>query len=162
MGYEPEAWHDLFVAEAGAVAALGGLIFVAVSLNLEQVLKLPKIPPLAVRTLVILVGLLLLSVLVLTPGQPTPALGIEVVVLGAVMTTAVTVSTTRTHLPVTRWSWTVPTLLLALVSTVPMVLAGVSLLAGSGGGLYWTVLESCAGISVAVYYAWILLVEIRR
>jgi acyl-CoA reductase-like NAD-dependent aldehyde dehydrogenase len=29
--YQPAAWHDLFVAVAGAAAALTGLIFVAVS-----------------------------------------------------------------------------------------------------------------------------------
>jgi hypothetical protein len=30
--YQPEEWHDMFVAMAGA-AALTGLIFVAVSIN---------------------------------------------------------------------------------------------------------------------------------
>ena len=41
--YQPEQWHDMFVAVAvaGAAAALTGLIFVAVSINLEQVLKYP-------------------------------------------------------------------------------------------------------------------------
>jgi hypothetical protein len=37
--YQPEQWHDMFVAMAGAAAALTGLLFVAVSVNLEQVLK---------------------------------------------------------------------------------------------------------------------------
>lgn len=37
--YQPALWHDLFVAMAGAAAALAGLIFVAVSINLEQILK---------------------------------------------------------------------------------------------------------------------------
>ncbi len=31
--YQPEQWHDMFVAIAGAAAALTGLIFVAVSIN---------------------------------------------------------------------------------------------------------------------------------
>jgi hypothetical protein len=42
--YQPERWHDLFVATAGAAAALAGLIFVAVSINLEQILKYPALP----------------------------------------------------------------------------------------------------------------------
>ena len=39
--YEPELWHDLFVMTGGATAALAGLIFVAVSLNHEDILKIP-------------------------------------------------------------------------------------------------------------------------
>jgi modulator of FtsH protease len=37
--FQPGQWHDMFVAMAGAAAALTGLIFVAVSIDLEQVLK---------------------------------------------------------------------------------------------------------------------------
>jgi hypothetical protein len=36
--YQPEQWHDMFVAMAGAAAALTGLIFVAVSINLAWIL----------------------------------------------------------------------------------------------------------------------------
>jgi hypothetical protein len=57
--------------------------------------------------------------------------------LGAVLVTAVTISALRAHLPVTKWRWTIPAILLALASSVPMVIAGVSVLAGAGGGLYY-------------------------
>jgi modulator of FtsH protease len=49
--YQPEQWHDLFVATAGAAAALAGLIFVAVSINLEQILKYPALPPRGSRSI---------------------------------------------------------------------------------------------------------------
>jgi hypothetical protein len=42
------------------------------------------------------------------------------------------------------------------------LLAGASLAARWGGGLYWLVPASLLGIGGAVYSAWILLVEILR
>ena len=39
FAYDPSEWTDLFVATAGASAALAGLVFVAVSINLERILS---------------------------------------------------------------------------------------------------------------------------
>jgi len=38
-GYDTAAWTDFFLAAAGASAALSGLIFVAVSVNIRPVLE---------------------------------------------------------------------------------------------------------------------------
>ncbi len=38
----PEMWSELLVTTAGAMAALAGLIFVAVTLNHEEVLASPS------------------------------------------------------------------------------------------------------------------------
>src|ERR1700727_1521752 len=40
--YNPETWHDFFIGAAGAAAALSGLIFVAVSINLRDILAEEK------------------------------------------------------------------------------------------------------------------------
>lgn len=162
IAYQAEAWHDLFVAVAGAAAALGGLFFVAVSLNLSQILEVKTLPSTAARSLSVLLGLLLLSIFALTPGQSRELLGGEVAALGLLLAVSSTISAARSHRYSKRWGWTLLTLLLALVSTVPMVIAGLSLIAGAGGGLYWAVLEITTGFSVPVYYSWILLIEIRR
>jgi hypothetical protein len=44
----------------------------------------------------------------------------------------------------------------------PLVTAGATLVAGAGGGLYWTVPALVAGFVGAVFNAWVLLVEILR
>jgi hypothetical protein len=43
-----------------------------------------------------------------------------------------------------------------------MIVAGISLLAAAGGGLYWLVAEIVLGLTGAMLNAWILLVEIQR
>jgi len=161
--YRPEQWHDMFVAMAGAAAALTGLIFVAVSINLEQVLKYRALPPRAVETLSLLIGLLVLSVFVLIPGQSLAALGTEMLVLGAALGTALLVK--RIRLPRAAGqplTWTVTPVAVILAGTLPMAAAGISVLVHGGGGLYWLVPELILGFAGSVFNAWILLVEIHR
>ena len=59
--YSPLAWHDFFIGTIGAAAALTGLLFVAISINLEQILKYPQLPGRAAGTLGILVSALIVS-----------------------------------------------------------------------------------------------------
>ena len=77
MAYASEPWSELYVAMAGAAAALLGLLFVAVSINLEQVLRIAWLPLRAGETLGVLVALLTTAVFVLVPGQSPTALGLE-------------------------------------------------------------------------------------
>ncbi|MEA2554562.1 MAG: hypothetical protein QOJ65_2738 [Fimbriimonadaceae bacterium] len=39
MTYEPELWHDFFLMVGGGAAALAGLVFVAMSLNLKAIME---------------------------------------------------------------------------------------------------------------------------
>ena len=59
--YNPLVWHDFFVGTIGASAALTGLLFVAISINLEQILKYPQLPGRAAATLGVLVSALVVS-----------------------------------------------------------------------------------------------------
>jgi hypothetical protein len=160
--YDAAPWHDLFVASAGAAAALVGLLVVAVSINVKNILESPGLPSLAARSIGLILGLLLLSLLTLFPGQSRTVLGVEILALGIVLVIATGFSVARSHFPVERLRWTLPATALALVSTAPMVVAGATLLAGAGGGLYWAGAELIVGFAVAIYNAWILLIEILR
>jgi modulator of FtsH protease len=59
-------------------------------------------------------------------------------------------------------TWTAVPIAVIGAATLPMVAAGISLVAAGGGGLYWLVLGLVLGFAGAVLNAWILLVEIHR
>jgi hypothetical protein len=65
IAYDPSEWSDLFVATAGASAALAGLVFVAVSINIQRILAFPGLPERSLETLLVLVSVLLISVVAL-------------------------------------------------------------------------------------------------
>jgi hypothetical protein len=173
MGYQPAQWHDLFEAMASASAALAGLIFVAVSVNLRQILPGHALVSLAARSLAVLIALVVMCTFGLAPGQNHVALGTEILVLGVVLFIGVMATTYRTMKSgppgqdedgghEVRTIWQIEHLSLAAISTVPMVIAGVSTLAAVGGGLYWALAEIVCGLVASVLYAWVLLIEILR
>jgi hypothetical protein len=160
--YDTAEWHDLLVASAGAAAALAGLVFVAVSINIERILAHAGQPERALQTVMLLLAAVVGSILGLVP-QGRTALGVELVLVALAFlaffagTAPLTLRGTRGH---TLW-W------LSRVSTmVPghlfTLVAGVSLIAGAGGGLRWLAAALLAAIVGAVVNAWVLLVEILR
>jgi len=85
--YDFAAWADFAGTVAGGAAALAGLLFVGLSLNLAEVLKYPGVPARAAATLGLTVAILLTAIFVATPGQDHRVLAAEVGVVG--LTTAV-------------------------------------------------------------------------
>src|SRR6185437_13962675 len=90
-----EAWGDFFIAQVGASAALAGLIFVAVSLNLTKILALSHLPKRAFQALMVLLEILVVSSLALVP-QPLPWFGGEAVLISLPIWIAVIVFDTQT------------------------------------------------------------------
>jgi len=80
--YSAAEWESLFVAEAGASAALAGLLFVALSINLERILKGTGLPGRAGEAIVLLLTVLVVSTFGLVPGQSPRVLGAEVLGFG--------------------------------------------------------------------------------
>src|ERR1700691_5958676 len=80
-----EAWHDFFVALAGASAAPAGLLFVALSINIDRIIKMPWLPPRAAATMLLLVGGLIEALVALAPHPSLTVLGIEEFVIGGVV-----------------------------------------------------------------------------
>ncbi|HEV7483757.1 MAG TPA: hypothetical protein VGO13_11735 [Solirubrobacterales bacterium] len=164
FAYDPSEWTDLFVATAGASAALAGLVFVAVSINLERILSFRGLPERALETLLFLVSVLLISVVALIPGQDHVALGVELLVISlaidAIVMRQPTIQVEEGE--AMRRSWRVSRWTLRLIATVPFLIGAVSLIAASGGGLYWLVAGIVLAVAAGVSNAWVLLVEILR
>jgi hypothetical protein len=95
LAYEASEWSELFVGVAGASAALAGLLFVAVSINVERIVQFRGLPERALEALVLLLGVLVISIIGLIPGQGHVALGIELLVTSLAAGVAVLVLTRR-------------------------------------------------------------------
>jgi hypothetical protein len=164
-GYTTEGWGELFLAEAGASAALAGLLFVAVSINLDRIIALRSLPGAALGAIVLLVAVLMVSTFALVPEQPRWALGSEVLVVGLAawsILTGIWIKALRAPIPGQPRFVPVISTVVTQAATLPLVIAGVSLLLRAGGGLYWLVPGMAFCLVVAVVNAWVLLVEVVR
>lgn len=159
--YDVAAWSDFAQTVSGGAAALAGLLFVGLSLNLSDVLRHPGVPARAAATLSLTIAILLVTVFLATPGQSPAALGAEIGILGAAMA-AGSVWAGRHQGRGRSTGFRVYTLLFLLIPSLLFVVAGVSLALQRGGGLYWMTAGVVAAFLSASANSWVLLVEIKR
>jgi hypothetical protein len=160
--YATAGWETFFVAEVGAAAALTGLLFVAVSINLTKVLALPQLPGRAGESLMMLVAVLLVASFGLIPGQPRLALGTEILAVAVLTWLYPMVLQKRAVVPNAPLRWTLTRVVTHQTGTVPLLVCGVSLLVGAGGGLYWLAAGALLSFIAAIVNSWVLLIEIQR
>ena len=156
--YDVSEWADFANTVAGGAAALAGLLFVALSLNLAEVLKYPGVPARAAVTLGLTIAILLTAIFVATPGQDPRVLAVEIAVIG-IFGALVAGLYQREERSRAR---TMYLTLLPLVPAVLLIVGAVSLWQQRGGGLYWVTASVTTGFVAASANAWVLLVEIKR
>lgn len=159
--YDPAAWADFANTVAGGAAALAGLLFVGLSLNLAEVLKYPGVPARAAVTLGLTIAILLTAIFVATPGQDPRALAAEIGVFGICVAVGAWVSGLYQRDERSR-ARTMYVTLLPLVPALMLIAGAVSLWLQRGGGLYWVTASVTTGFVTATANAWVLLVEIKR
>lgn len=158
-------WSEFFVAVAGASAALAGLIIVAISVNVADIIKYPQLPTRAAVAITSLVTVLLISVTGLAP-QPPLAFGIEAALLGAICW----VAHVRSGVVVLRLNRAGSRplgealfhLLLGQLQALPLVLGGVLIAVGVTAGPFVLLGGIVAVFAFTMLEAWVLLIEILR
>jgi modulator of FtsH protease len=134
-------------------------LFVAISMNLKQILASRTLPGRAAETLAMLGVLLVIALLGLVPGQPRTAFGIELVGCSVVAIVTATVAQVRGHDPAYDYRYS-----RVFFNQVPAALfagAGIALLANVTP-TPWLAAGAVAAFAGAVVNAWVLLVEILR
>jgi modulator of FtsH protease len=157
-------WSDFLAAAAGCSGALSGLVFVALSINLARIIELPGVAARAGETILLLGSVLIGALIALMPGlSPTqlawpwlllwlPTWGLPTALQFKALLNG---SYHRRYQAVLR-------LVLHQAATWPLLLAALSLLGAFSGGLRWFALAVLLSLVVALFNAWILLVEIVR
>jgi modulator of FtsH protease len=157
-------WNDFFVAVAGVAGALVGLVFVALSINLPRIIKMPGVSGRAAETIVLLAGALVGSLVALMPHLSLLDLGLLLLVSS-----------------LNAWGWPMaiqmgsilkreyPSPALAAIrvtlyqaAALPGVAGAGLLCAGAPSGIGLFAIGTVLSMLVALFNAWVLLVEILR
>jgi modulator of FtsH protease len=162
--YEVEQWHDFALAVAGAAAALAGLLVVAVSINVREIVAAPSLTRRAGGALASLTAPLVIALVVLIPSASPVVLGSLVLVAGVVTGIALgpSIRLPEPSSQRTMVQWALGEFAPAVLLVVPACLAGLGLATSALGGLYWLPVAAVAGILGGLVQAWVLLIEILR
>jgi hypothetical protein len=149
---DPAPWQNFYVMMGGANAALTGLVFVAISIHLREVLDHPLLKPRAVLALVVLTTQIAISAIVLTP-QSRELMGLEILILHVIFTALY--FRQRRSLTIDRAS------LVSLAIRVAYTYAAISLIVGIGGGFYVLALVLVVTLGRTMLNAWTLLTALE-
>lgn len=156
-------WSEFNVAMVGATAALAGLVIVAASVNIAEIVKATTITARLAAGIAALVLALIVSALSLVPGISPVGLGVGVLVAaggaggfqlhaGAVIA--------RDRDPGARAR--VMKSLLGFLPIAAYLVAGVLLFIAPAAGLVAAALGCLAAIASAIVVSWVALVEVLR
>jgi modulator of FtsH protease len=161
----PSDWEAFYAAQVGAAAALAGLLFVGISLNLQKILGAAFLPLRAILALILLVAILAVSSFLLMPGLGEAVAGAGILGIGALIVLAGTMIEAigwRERTPQQHRGTFLFNALLLEAATIPWLIGGILVLSGASSGYYWLAGGVVLAFVKAVVDAWVLLVEINR
>jgi hypothetical protein len=166
-----DGWSEFNVAMVGATAALAGLLIVAMSVNIGEIMKTDTLPSRAAAAIATLVVAIVATALGLVPGQPHWLYGAEVLV-ATLVACVFEAHAIRTIIgePGRNTRERVAKSTVGMLPLAAFITGAVLLIAGGAGaglgvvtaGLAFIAAGSVLAVATAILYAWIVLVEVLR
>ena len=167
--YDPARWSDFALAQLGASAALLGLVFVGLSINLRDVVGSRQLVNRAAEAVIGLAAVLVTATAVLIPDQSRGVVSAELLVIaGSTFAVVATLQRGASGQTVGEEGRGPPRVSIVIRRTfglgapILLAVAGVSLAAEGGGGLYWWPAAIVVAFAGALTNSWVLLIEILR
>ena len=154
-----DQWHDFFVMVGGSAAVLTGLVFVALSLNVEVITRDAAHRYRAIDTLAGMAGVFVICALVLMGDQSSLAIGVEWF-LGAAVSFAILFYGYRQAVRrggSRAWLRTRRAFILEGLYVAELVGAAM-VVAGNASGLYLAAVAMVAALAFMITAAWLLVV----
>lgn len=160
--YRPEQWHDFFIMVGGGTAALTGLVFVAMSLNLKIIVQDATHRFRAIGTLTGFTAVFVICALALMAGQNHQAVGSEWLIVASLAATVYVngyVQALRNRgsyvgLSLLRLATGTSCYIAEIVGTILLILGHIS-------GLYIASVAMVIYIPFMISGAWLLLVGVH-
>jgi len=163
MTFDAASWHDYFLMVGGGAAALTGLVFVAMSLHLDQIALNVAHRHRARTVLTGLTAVFIRCALVLMAGQSAQAVALELILVLVGVETILYLSIRQairasgTPDPALLWRT-----LGSFACLIIEQLGAVVLFTGDARGLYAVGVGMMASFVFMVSGAWLLIVGVRR
>jgi hypothetical protein len=158
-----ETWSEFNVAMVGATAALAGLVIVAASVNIGDIIKEASLTARLAAGISGLVVALVGSAIGLIPAVGPVPYGVAMIVfaLGAgVFQAQATRRIFENRHPANRMRWLKSAV--GFLAPLAYLIGGALLAAGQPHGLVWFAVGSIVAIVAALLMSWIVLVEVLR
>jgi hypothetical protein len=161
--FHHENWHDLYIMLGGSSAALIGLLFVAATLHIHEIVDNAMFKIRVQYSTLILIGTLIQAAAILTP-QPIIALGVELLILNVWgLWFPVSLTYTAMMKPAARRGGYSIYRGVAFISGYVLGLAGaIALIAGAEWGLYLVTACYVSSLVSTVWNAWAMMIGIGQ
>ena len=163
MSFTPGHWHDFFVMVGGSAAALTGLVFVAMTLNLAAITRDATHHYRAVGTISGFVAIFMVCALALVGDQTNTAIGIEWLVVMVAATAVYVYGYVRAVRSGGSTTGLAPPRLVVGIGLWVAGVVGAGILAlGQGVGALVAAVTMVALVAFLISGAWLLIVGVRR